>query len=170
MKGKTIFIILIIVILLMTTTNVSGAVYAFLRKLEEDNKVKLTAYDDGEGTWTIGFGSIYNFDQNRPVQQGDTIDQATAERWLELEANQHIAAVKNMVTVPISNNQLIALSSFAYNEGDSALRTSKLLSLLNAGVDIQTVADQFDRWIYAKHQINPGLINRRAAEKALFLS
>ena len=74
------------------------------------------------------------------------------------------------VNVPITDNQLMALSSFSYNVGKEAFATSTLLELLNSGADINTVADQFDRWTYSGGVVNKGLTARRAAEKALFLS
>jgi lysozyme len=153
----------------MSTTAYGGLV-SFLKKWEEDNKAALTAYDDGTGTWTIGYGTIWNYDLNRPVMPGDQIDQATANRWLQIEATSKLDAVKQLVTVSINNNQLIALSSFAYNEGIGALKGSTLLRLLNSGVDKATVAAQFDKWVYAGGSIMKGLVSRRAAEKNLFLS
>ena len=75
-----------------------------------------------------------------------------------------------MVQVPINDNQLIALSSFAYNEGPGAFQTSTLLKLLNSGADINIVANEFDKWVYAGGKVSPGLKNRRNAEKQLFLS
>ena len=168
--GKYIIIAAVVILLTMTTTNSFGALVSFLKKWEEDNKAALIAYDDGTGTWTIGYGSIYNYDENRPVQQGDTITQQQADSWLQQEAQSKMNAVKSLVTVPITNNQLIALSSFAYNEGVGALQNSTLLSLLNSGANKQTVADQFDRWVYAGGSIMKGLVTRRAAEKQLFLS
>lgn len=176
-NGKYIFIGLLAILLLMNINNVNAAgssIYnslaSFLKKLEEDNSAALTAYDDGEGTWTIGWGSIYNYDLNRPVQEGDTITQAQADNYLEIEATEKMDAVNQLVTVPIDNNQVIALSSFAYNEGIGALKGSTLLKLLNSGADLNTVAAEFDKWIYSKGHVNNGLINRRAAEKKLFLS
>ena len=147
-----------------------GGLVSFLKKWEEDNKAALIAYDDGTGTWTIGYGTIWNYDLNRPVMPADQIDQATANRWLQIEATSKLDAVKQLVTVSINNNQLIALSSFAYNEGIGALKGSTLLKLLNAGADKATVAQQFDRWVYAGGSKMKGLISRRAAEKNLFLS
>jgi len=151
-------------------SNVYNSLAAFLKKVEEDNKAALTSYDDGEGTWTIGWGSIYNYDENRPVEEGDTITQEQADRYLKIEATQNIQDVKDSVKVPINNNQLIALASFVYNEGMYALRSSTLLKQLNQGLPKIQVADQFDRWIYANGHVNNGLVNRRAAEKQLFLS
>ena len=75
-----------------------------------------------------------------------------------------------MVKVPITNNQLVSLSSFAYNEGTGALKSSTLLRLLNNGTDINTVAAEFDKWVYAGGRYMKGLYNRRQAEKQLFLS
>ena len=125
---------------------------------------------DPPGVWTIGYGSIYNYDAGRPVQKGDVIDKATALNWFYIEANQKVAAVQQMVTVPINDNQLLALSSFAYEEGIAALRDSTLLNLLNSGADLQTVANQFDRWVYSNGKKVKGIVERRAKEKALFLS
>jgi lysozyme len=172
MKDKKTYYIIgaILILILMSSGSVFANLTNFLKKLEEDNNAALTAYDDGTGTWTIGWGSIYNYDLNRDVLQGDTIDQATADRWLQIEATSKLNEVKKLIKVPVNNNQLIALASFAYNEGIGALKESTLLQLLNNKADKVTVANQFDRWIYAGGSISKGLINRRNAEKSLFLS
>jgi len=120
--------------------------------------------------WSVGYGSGFNWDKNRPVQKGDIIDKNTAKRWLLLEAQQNFDKVMQMVKVPINDNQLIALSSFAYNVGNGALNDSTLLKLLNNNADKNIVASQFDKWVYAGGTISNGLKNRRAAEKRLFLS
>ena len=120
--------------------------------------------------WSVGYGSGYNWDQNRSVQKGDIIDKETAKRWLLIEAKKNYNKVMSLVKVPINDNQLLALSSFAYNVGDGALANSTLLKLLNAGADKQTVAAQFDKWVYAGGKVLKGLKNRRTAEKKLFLS
>jgi lysozyme len=120
--------------------------------------------------WSVGYGSGFNWDKNRSVQKGDIIDKETAKRWLLIEAEKYYNKVKSLVKVPINDNQLLALSSFAYNVGDGALANSTLLKLLNAGADKQTVAAQFDKWVYAGGVVLKGLKNRRTAEKKLFLS
>jgi lysozyme len=123
-----------------------------------------------EKQWSVGYGSGYNWDENRPVQKGDVVTKDTAKRWLLLEAQKEYDKVRSLVKVPINDNQLIALSSFAYNVGDGGFATSTLLKLLNSGADDATVAAQFDRWIYSGGQVSVGLQNRRKAEKQLFLS
>jgi lysozyme len=120
--------------------------------------------------WSIGYGSGFNWDKNRPVQKGDIIDKETAKRWLLIEAQKYYDKVMSLVKVPINDNQLIALSSFIYNLGEGSLANSTLLKLLNAGVDKSIVAPEFDRWVYAGGKVSKGLKNRRSAEKKLFLS
>jgi lysozyme len=72
--------------------------------------------------------------------------------------------------VPLNNNELNALISFVYNVGINAFKASSLLRLLNSGTDKKIVAEQFDRWIYDDGVKVKGLINRRKAEKDLFVS
>ena len=119
---------------------------------------------------SIGYGSGYNWDLKRPVQKGDVIDKETAKRWLLYEAQSYFDKVMDMVKVPINDNQLIALSSFAYNVGSGALQSSTLLKLLNNGTNLPAVASEFDKWVYAGGKVSKGLKNRRNAEKKLFLS
>ena len=171
MKKNTKYLIAgAVILLIMSGTNVYNSLYSLLKKLEEDNKVQLKAYLDSGGVWTIGYGSIYNYDLNRPVQQNDIITTDTANKWLQLEASTKLDAVKNLVKVKVNNNQLIAMSSLAYNIGTNGFANSTLLKLLNAGTDKAIVAQQFDKWVYDNGVKVKGLQNRRQAEKNLFLS
>jgi lysozyme len=120
--------------------------------------------------YSVGYGSGYNWDLKRAVQKGDVIDKETAKRWLLYEAQNNFDQVMQMVKVPINDNQLLALSSFAYNVGNRSLQDSTLLKLLNSGADKNAVAAQFDKWVFAGGVVSKGLKNRRAAEKKLFLS
>jgi GH24 family phage-related lysozyme (muramidase) len=120
--------------------------------------------------YSVGYGSQFNWDQNRPVAKTDVIDKSTAKNWLLQEAQQDFNFVQSKVRVPITDNQLLALSSFSYNVGRGAFESSTLLELLNNGTDINTVASQFDRWTKSGGLVNKGLIARRKAEKTLFLS
>ena len=120
--------------------------------------------------YSVGYGSQYNWDQKRPVAKTDVIDKETAKNWLLQEAAQDFEYVKSLVRVKLTDNQLLALSSFAYNIGKAAFADSTLLELLNSGADISTVAAQFDKWVYSGGVISNGLKSRRKAEKTLFLS
>jgi GH24 family phage-related lysozyme (muramidase) len=169
-QTKTIIIVAAIALILtiapMTVSAAENLIINFEGKY-------LNAYDDGTGKITIGYGSIYNYDENRPVRKGDVITEDTAIRWLRKEMSSVIADVKKVVTVPINQNQLDSLTSFTYNLGIGNLKSSTLLRLLNAGADKQTVANQFQYWnkamINGKLTVMNGLTTRRKAEADLFI-
>lgn len=129
----------------------------------------LRAIPDTNNRWQIGYGSTWNYDQNRWVRQGDTINQEQALRFMRNEIQEKRQMIEEVVTVPLSSRQKDALISLAYNIGTTAFKGSTLLRLLNAGADKETVGDQFGRWVYADGEILPGLVARRAQERALFV-
>lgn len=123
---------------------------------------RLTAYQDVVGVWTIGYGRTTN------VHQGDTCTQEQADAWLAEEVETFRRGVRGAVLVPLTDNQLAACTSLAYNIGLAAFRGSTLLRKLNDG-DYQGAADQFLVWNKAGGRVVQGLVNRRAAERDLFL-
>ncbi|HGE6718604.1 muraminidase [Serratia sp. OLHL2] len=130
--------------------------------------LRLQAYQDSVGVWTIGYGWTQPV-AGRKVGAGMAIDAATAERLLVCGVAQFEQGVERLVTVTITQGQFDALVSFAYNLGLRALEKSTLLRRLNVG-DRQGAADQFGRWVNAGGVRLDGLVARRAAERALFLS
>ena len=120
--------------------------------------------------YSVGYGSGYNWDAKRPVIKTDVIDQATAKRWLLLEAQDKYNFVMSQIKVPVTDNQLLALASFTYNVGEGAFASSTLLKRLNSGENKANVATEFDKWVYAGGKVSDGLKNRRNAEKALFIA
>lgn len=122
---------------------------------------KLSAYLCPANVPTIGYG------RTRGVKLGQTITQAQADAWLEEEYDEFEAGVRKLVKVPLTANQLGALTSFAYNLGLGNLKASTLLKLLNAR-DYDGAAAQFARWNKAAGRVLAGLTKRRAAEAALF--
>ena len=87
-----------------------------------------------------------------------------------METSKDAAEIKKLVNPYLNSNQLNALISFVYNVGINGFRNSTMLKLLNAGADKQTVANEFDRWVYDNGVKVQGLVNRRIAEKKLFLT
>ena len=124
---------------------------------------KLTAYLCPAGIPTIGYGHTHN------VKLGDTCTQQQADEWLEDDFFYATSDVKVVVKVPLTDNQLDALASFVFNLGVRKLIQSTLLKKLNAK-DYTGAANEFDKWVFAAGKKLNGLIARRAAEKALFLS
>lgn len=79
------------------------------------------------------------------------------------------AQIRGAVSVPLNENQFGALVSFTYNLGAGNLAGSTLLKKLNNG-DYAGAAAEFGKWVNANGQKLDGLVKRRAAERALFLS
>ena len=131
--------------------------------------LKLKAYKDSVGIWTVGFGNIFNLDTGKPIKEGDEISQETAERWLKIEVDNLQAKMRKVITVTLTDNQWTALTSLAYNIGFGAFKRSTLLRLLNAGASKEEVAKQFLRWNKAGGKEVKGLTNRRQAEYNLYL-
>jgi lysozyme len=171
-QNKNTITLIVIGVILATLKSKAGSLYAsalnFI-KIKEGG-LYLKAYQDSGGVWTIGWGSTYDFDKQRKVLPGDKITQAQAQKWLEMETSKDATEIKKLVKPYLNSNELNALISFVYNVGINAFKNSTMLKLLNAGADRQTVANEFDRWIYDNGVKVQGLINRRIAEKKLFLS
>ena len=129
---------------------------------------RLTAYDDGVGVWTIGFGTTV-YPNGIKVMKGDTCTEAQAKTYMAHDLKKFEATVNKAVTVQLNQNQFDALVSLAYNIGTNAFSKSTLVKKLNAN-DIRGAADQFDVWVNAGGKRMQGLVNRRAKEKALFIS
>lgn len=129
---------------------------------------KLSAYQDSVGVWTIGYGWTQPVD-GKPIRAGMTIKQETAERLLKTGLVSYETDVSRLVKVGLTQGQFDALVSFTYNLGARSLSTSTLLRKLNAG-DYAGAADEFLRWNKAGGKVLNGLIRRREAERALFLS
>ena len=129
---------------------------------------RLVAYDDGVGVWTIGFGTTV-YPNGIKVKKGDTCTEAQAKAYMAHDLKKFESAVNNAVKVPLNQNQFDALVSLAYNIGTDAFSKSTLVKKLNAN-NIRGAADQFDVWVNAGGNRMQGLVNRRAKEKALFLS
>ncbi|WP_228015419.1 lysozyme [Leptolyngbya ectocarpi] len=124
--------------------------------------LRLKAYQDAVGVWTIGYGTT------RGVKPGQEISQAQAEALLKTDLARFERDVSQAVRVPINDNQFAAIVSFTYNVGSGAMRSSTLLRKLNRR-DIYGAANEFPRWNRAGGRILAGLTRRRNAERALFL-
>jgi GH24 family phage-related lysozyme (muramidase)/co-chaperonin GroES (HSP10) len=133
-----------------------------LRLLKSFEGLRLQAYQDPVGIWTIGYGTTSG------VRPGMVITEAEAEALLRRDLNRFEAAVADLVKVPLNDDQFSALVSFTYNVGEGALASSTLLRLLNQR-DYSGAADQLLRWNRAGGVELAGLTRRRRAERSLFL-
>ncbi len=143
---------------------------AGLSLIQQWEGLKLTAYKDVAGIWTIGYGHTSAVGSPQ-VKPGMTITKAEAEHILLADLSKFEARVEKLVKVPLTDNQFAVLSSFDFNTGE--LHSSTLLKKLNKG-NYGAVPGELARWVKAtdpntgKKVTVQGLINRRAAEAGLW--
>lgn len=134
-----------------------------LHKVKDDGMVH--AYRCPAGKWTCGFGGT------RGVRSGDTWTKEYSEMRLIEDLEEHGKIVKKSVNVPLTQSQYDALTSFVFNLGGGAFRSSTLLKKLNKGM-YDDCPEQIMRWNKAKvdGKLTPlrGLTRRRTAEAAIF--
>jgi lysozyme len=129
---------------------------------ERSESLRLDAYQDSVGVWTIGYGHT-----GTDVREGLTITEAQAVVLLSADVAWAVTCVNKFVTAAINQNQFDALVDFTFNLGGASLAQSMLLRLLNAG-DFAGAAAQFLRWNKAGGKVLRGLTIRRQAEMDLF--
>lgn len=129
--------------------------------------LKLNAYDDGVGVWTIGIGTTV-YPNGVKVEKGDTCTLGKAKEYFAHDLKRFENAVNSGLTVLVNQNQFDALVSLAYNIGETAFKESTLLTKLNKG-NFAGAADQFLVWNKGGGKVLKGLVRRREAERALFL-
>lgn len=140
---------------------------AFIARFEG---FRANLYDDAAGHSTIGFGHLVHLGRTNGSEPEEFRRGISRERALELLREDAAAAageVRRSVRVPLTQAQLDALVSFAFNVGTGAFRESTLLRRLNAG-EYDAVPSELGRWTKAGGRTLAGLVRRRAAEGRLF--
>jgi lysozyme len=136
---------------------------AGLELLKDFEKCKLTAYKCRAGVWTIGWGHT-----GADVYEGLTITKERADELFALDLEQFEGAV-NWTCPKVNQNQFDALVCFCFNVGAGAFRNSRLAKYVNQSKPL-LVATEFMRWVHVKGKVSEGLVNRRKAERELFLN
>jgi lysozyme len=126
--------------------------------------LRLVAYVCPGGKLTIGYGHTGD-----DVKSGMKIDTNTANALLLKDVERFEKSVNDLVNVSMTQGMFDALVCFAFNLGAGSLKSSTLLTKLNAN-DKQGAADEFLRWNKALGKVLDGLTVRRKGERGLFLS
>lgn len=124
---------------------------------------RLRAYKCSAGIFTIGIGHTAG------VKEGDVITNEEATRLFHLDLHNHARGLAPAIKVPVTKNQYIALLSLAFNIGVSNAKNSDAVKYLNR-YEYQNSADAFLNWRRAGGKVIDGLVNRRNAERELFLT
>jgi lysozyme len=133
--------------------------YALTQRFEG---LRLEAYQDSVGVWTIGYG------HTKGVKRGDKITHEQAEEFLKQDMQEAIDGVNRLVRVPLTQQQFDALVDFTFNLGVGNLSKSTLLKLLNQG-SYAEAGKEFLKWNRAGGKVLAGLTTRRGVEADMFL-
>lgn len=125
-------------------------------------------YHDPVGFPTQGWGRLLSRVQWESLSRYHPITRAEADAWCDEDLAKHARAVWSLCPVEMTPGMFAALVDFSFNVGPGNLEISTLRRRLLA-VDYEGAADQFPRWVFAQGVKLPGLVRRRAAERALFL-
>lgn len=134
-----------------------------IKKIKSFEGFRPVAYQDaGKGIWTIGYGRTEN------VTPGETTTIEKEEQWLYDKVIFYINRVKDINTnykLNLSNDQILALTDFAYNCG-----IGNVLTLVDFGKrNHQEIADHILLYNKAGGKVLPGLTKRRQWEHDLFI-
>ena len=99
------------------------------------------------------------------LRMGQTFTPEQCDAQLMGDLLKHADAL-HCVKQPIGDNQRAAFLSFAYNVGESKFCGSTLVRKANQG-DLRGACAELSRWVMAAGQELPGLVRRRAAERAM---
>ncbi len=126
-----------------------------------------TAYNDGGGVQTIGFGTTTHPDGS-PVKPGEKTNPVRALIALQSHVNQTETAIRTCIgDVPLYQYEWDAYVSLAYNIGTGAFCSSTLVKKLQQiPPDYIGACTQIKRWNKDNGHVVAGLTNRRAQEYA----
>lgn len=148
-----------------TEFTASSACVELIKKFEG---LRLKAYQDSVGIWTIGYGTTRI--NGRPVQPEETCTKTEAESYLMQDVkNIAEAPVKRNTRGLITQSMYDALCCFTYNVGPGNFAKSTLLKDVNSSKYLDAAAG-FLQWTKAGGVELKGLVRRRTAEKDLFLN
>lgn len=143
----------------------SSACTALIKRFEG---LRLNAYQDSVGIWTIGYGTTRI--NGSVIQAGMTITEAQAEQYLLSDLTEKfVPSIQRNTRALITQSMFDALCCFTYNVGAGNLNKSTLFKDLNASKYLDS-ASGFMQWTKAGGVELAGLVKRRTAEKDLFLA
>ena len=99
------------------------------------------------------------------LRMGQTFTKEQCETMLYGDLLKHADAL-NCIKTPLADNQKAAFLSFAFNVGNGAFCSSTLVRKANTG-DMPGACAELSKWVYAGGKQLPGLVKRRAAERAM---
>jgi lysozyme len=123
-----------------------------------------------EGHRSIGYADVRGiptdcFGNTSAAMIGKKYTDDQCMNLLAQDAVSHGLDIDRCIKVPLPVESRAAFTSFAYNAGANAFCTSTMAKKLNAG-DLRGACAELSKWTSAGGHVVPGLVNRRAAERA----
>lgn len=145
-----------------------------IKMIKKTEKLKLIAYDIGDGKITVGYGHAEDKSKSK-YRKGQKIDIETANELFKRDLTRTADGVRRIfsewkekgINVKIDQNMFNSLVSIAFNMGISGLRETDLIQYIKKGefkkagelIRVTGLDDKF-----------PGLESRREEESDKFLS
>lgn len=142
---------------------------AGLNALKKYEGCRLEPYLDEAGVLTIGYGHTRDVAAWAAAGRKLTQHEADVILMSDLEAYED-GVTYFLRNTEVTQSQFDALVSLCFNIGVTRFGQSTLMRKLLKG-DVAGAAEQFDAWRFAggRGHVSPGLVKRRAEEKAMFL-
>ena len=116
---------------------------------------------------TIGYGHLITEANKERFLDG--VDEDEALELLRRDVGKAERAVLRLIAVPLTQGQFDALVSFTFNLGSGALQRSTLRRKVNRE-EHHDVPAELMKWVWAGGRKLKGLVKRRAAEGAIYVS
>lgn len=140
--------------------SVAGALLAAAALVMPWEGYEARPYRDMVGVMTVCYGSTTSIEQR-------SYTRSECEQRLQSELGGYFAGLSQCIRQPLREHEWVALLSWSYNVGTGAACRSTLVRRINAGERGPGWCAELDRWVYAGGKRVRGLINRRAAERAI---
>jgi lysozyme len=142
--------------------------------IKSHEKLKLTAYDIGDGMITIGWGHAKPKGESK-YKVGDKITKEKAQQLIQKDMKEKADAIRRIfkewdkqgIDVEITQNQFDVLVSLAFNAGQGSVRMSEFIQDIKKG-DLKSAAEKIKTFNIDDKKF-PGLRKRRLEEYKLFI-
>lgn len=144
----------------------------YIELIEDGEGRRSKLYNDSGGVPTIGIGHVITKSErmsgliiigSERVKYSLGLTNKQIDDLCAQDSQIALDVVWNAVTIELTQYQLEALVSFAFNVGTTAFKNSTLLKVLNRGHYAEVPA-QLRRWVMDNGEKIPGLVIRRNKE------
>jgi lysozyme len=151
-----------------------------MEMIKHHEGVRFKPYRCPAALWTIGVGHVLYPEQGKMKMEdraqfalrpedARTFTKEEVDEILAQDLRRFVAGVSRYCPGSLTQGQLDALVSFAFNVGLGTLQRSTLRQKHNRG-DYEGAAEEFLKFTKAGGKVLRGLVNRRNDERALYMS